>query len=277
MTSFFSYDRLKTTCNCFENTPPKVKSKGFRCYCFKGKKMNPGKISNWIKKQVSLAAAKGVVLGLSGGIDSAVVALLAKKAVGKNLLCLIMPCNSLKQDIRDAKALARKFRISTKYVNLEPIYKKLIRTLPKADKKTQGNLKARLRMMVLYYYANKLNYLVAGTGNKSELMVGYFTKYGDAGVDILPIADIFKTQVRQIATQLGVLKIIIDKAPSAGLWRGQTDEKEIGISYSDLDSILSGMDNKRKQKIDFKAKKVKDLIYSSEHKRQGPKIFYLAR
>lgn len=234
-------------------------------------------ISDWIKKQVNLAGAKGVVLGLSGGIDSALVAVLAKKAVGKNLICLIMPCNSLKEDIKDAKALARKFRISTKCVNLEPIYKTLVKALPKAGKKAHGNLKARLRMIILYYYANKLNYLVAGTGNKSELMIGYFTKYGDAGVDILPIADLFKAQVRELATCLGVPKAIINKVPSAGLWAGQTDEEEIGISYSDLDSILSGIKNKRKQKVDFKVKKVKDLIYNSEHKRQSPKIFCLAR
>jgi len=241
----------------------------------RGTKYN--KIIGWIKKQVRSAGAKGVVLGLSGGLDSALVAVLSKKAVGKNLLCLIMPCNSLKEDIKDAKSLAKKFKINTRQVNLEPVYKTLIKVLPKADKKTQGNLKARLRMMILYFYANKLNYLVAGTGNKSELMVGYFTKYGDGGVDILPIADFLKTQVRKLSANLGIPKRIIEKAPSAGLWSGQTDEAELGITYSELDNILFNIDNKRKQKLDFNIRKVKDLIYKSAHKREGARIFYLNR
>ena len=231
------------------------------------------KIIGWIKKQVKLAGAKGVVLGLSGGVDSALVAALSKKAVGRNLLCLIMPCNSFKEDIKDAKLIAKKFKINTKQVNLEPVYKTLTKLLPKANKKTLGNLKARLRMMVLYYYANKLNYLVAGTANKSELMVGYFTKYGDGAADILPIADILKTEVKELAANLGIPKDIIRKIPSAGLWSGQTDEAELGISYPELDNILSNIGNKRKQKLDFKIRKVKDLIYKSMHKRQEPKIF----
>jgi len=239
--------------------------------------INHKKISDWIKKEVKLAGAKGVVLGLSGGVDSSTVAVLAKRAVGKNLLGLIMPCSSSKKDIQDARGLARKFKIKTKFINLEPIYKAFIKLLPKADKKTQGNLKARLRMIALYYHANKLNYLVAGTGNKSELMVGYFTKYGDAGVDILPIADLLKTQVKELAARLGVSKEIIKKTPSAGLWSGQTDEGELGITYCELDNILSKINNKTKQRVNFKIRRVKNLIYKSIHKREGPKIFYLAR
>ena len=235
--------------------------------------INSKKISDWIKTEVKLAGAKGVVLGLSGGLDSALVAALSKKAVGRNLLCLIMPCNSFKEDIKDAKLIAKKFKINTKQVNLEPVYKTLTKLLPKANKKTLGNLKARLRMMVLYYYANKLNYLVAGTANKSELMVGYFTKYGDGAADILPIADILKTEVKELAANLGIPKDIIRKIPSAGLWSGQTDEGELGITYSELDNILSKIDNKRKQRLDFKVKKVKGLIYRSRHKRQPAKIF----
>ncbi|MBM3252037.1 MAG: NAD+ synthase, partial [Candidatus Omnitrophica bacterium] len=193
------------------------------------------KIIRWIKSQVKRAKAKGLVMGISGGVDSSVVAVLAKKSVGVNLLCLILPCHSLRQDLEDAKSIARKFRLNTKTVDLTKIYDNFIKILPDADAKIKGNLKARLRMVTLYYFANKLNYLVAGTGNKSELYAGYFTKYGDAGVDILPIADIYKSQVRSLANSLGIPERIIAKPPSAGLWQGQTDEGEMGITYDDLD------------------------------------------
>jgi NAD+ synthase len=233
------------------------------------------KISNWIKEQVREAGARGIVVGLSGGVDSSLVAVLSKKAVRENLLALIMPCKSCRGDLEDARYLAKRFKIKIKCINLEPVFKSFMKVLPNADKKTQGNLKARLRMVTLYYYANKLNYLVAGTGNKSELMVGYFTKYGDAGADILPIADLFKTQVRQLSRHLGIPDKIIAKPPSAGLWVNQTDEAELGITYRELDHILSQINNRVKQRAHIKINKIKGLIYKSEHKRQGPKILYL--
>ncbi len=216
-------------------------------------------------------------MGLSGGIDSSVVASLAKEAVGNNnVLGLFMPCQSYPRDLKDAKIMAKKLGIRTKTINLSPVYNSLIKLLPKADSLAKSNLKPRLRMLVLYYFANKLNYLVCGTGNKSELMVGYFTKYGDGGCDILPIADLLKAQVIKLAKELGVPEHIIAKPPSAGLWSGQTDEAEIGITYTELDEILWRMVNKRKQVLaKLKVNKVRSMVKESEHKRQGPKICYL--
>ena len=177
------------------------------------------------------AKAKGIVMGLSGGVDSCVVAALAKKAVGRNrLLALILPCGSHVSDLADATAMARKFKIKTETIDLTGVYSNLLKILPSAKGLAKNNLKPRLRMLVLYYFANKLNYLVCGTGNKSELMVGYFTKHGDGGVDILPIGGLLKKQVRALAEELGIPGNIINKPPSAGLWHGQTDEGEMGIT-----------------------------------------------
>ena len=236
------------------------------------------KIAAWIKKQVKNAKAKGIVMGISGGVDSSVVAALSKKAVGKNnLLCLLLPCHSHKQDFQDAKLLAKKFKLKTKFIDLTKIYNKFISILPGANTKIKGNLKARLRMITLYYYANRFNYLVAGTGNKSELYAGYFTKYGDAGVDILPIADLFKSQVRKLAYSLGVPERIISKPPSAGLWLGQTDEGELGMSYDDLDRALSYiLLGKKKIVVTRNVKKVKKIILKTEHKRNAPCICCLS-
>lgn len=235
------------------------------------------KIIGWIKRQVTEAKAKGIVLGLSGGIDSSVVASLVKEAVGeKKVLGLFMPCESHPRDLKDAKIMAKKLGIRTKTIDLFPVCNSLIKLLPRAGSLAKNNLKPRLRMLVLYYFANKLNYLVCGTGNKSELMVGYFTKYGDGGCDILPIADLLKAQVIKLAEQLGVPEHIIVKPPSAGLWPGQTDEAEMGVTYAQLDEILQGMVNKKKQVLaKLKVNKVRSMVNRSEHKRQGPKICYL--
>ncbi len=158
------------------------------------------KIISWIKQKVKDSGAKGIVMGLSGGVDSAVVAALCKEAVGRNnLLVLFMPCNSNAQDLKDAKLVARSLGLKSKLVDLSSAYNNFLKGLPAAGSLARGNLKPRLRMSALYYFANKLNYLVCGTGNKSEFMVGYFTKYGDGGVDILPIVDLFKRQVRELA------------------------------------------------------------------------------
>jgi NAD+ synthase len=235
------------------------------------------KIISWIKTQVKEAKVEGIVMGLSGGLDSSVVAVLSKKAIGKNLLCLIMPCCSDRRDIQDAKIIAKKFELRTKIIDLCEIYNKFISILPQADTKTKGNLKARLRMVTLYYFANKSNYIVAGTGNKSEFYTGYFTKYGDSAADILPIADLYKRQVKNLARTLGIPARIINRAPSAGLWPGQTDEEELGITYDDLDEALSYiLLDKRKKVIFDDVKKVKKIILVTEHKRNPPAICILS-
>jgi NAD+ synthase len=216
-------------------------------------------------------------MGLSGGIDSAAVAALVKEAIGKErLLALILPCHSQVQDLIDAQLVAKHLGIKTQTLDLSHIYDNLVRILPEASSLAKANLKPRLRMLVLYYFANKLNYLVCGTGNKSELMVGYFTKHGDGATDILPIGNLLKKDVRKLAKQLKVPPRIITKLPTAGLWPGQTDEGEMGITYPELDGILERLEKKRKQVLaKEKVDKVKGMMKKSEHKRQGPKVCYI--
>ncbi|MDI6758885.1 MAG: NAD+ synthase [Candidatus Omnitrophota bacterium] len=235
------------------------------------------KIIFWIRQQVKAASAKGIVMGLSGGIDSAVVAALAKEAVGKKrLLILYLPCQSQKQDLEDARLIADNLGIKIKKLDLLGAYNNLINILPQANPLAKANLKPRLRMTVLYYFANKLNYLVCGTGNKSEISIGYFTKYGDGAVDILPIGSLLKKQVRALAKELKVPECVIAKPPTAGLWPGQTDEGEMGISYPELDDILDRFTREKAQILPkHKVGKVKLMIKRSSHKRQGPGICYL--
>lgn len=204
------------------------------------------KLVLWIKKQVEDAGRRGAILGLSGGIDSAVVAVLCKKALPQNTLAVMLPCHSSEADMADAKRLATKFDIETTTVILDPIYDSLLAavSLPDiADDKVKrlacANLIPRLRMSILYYIANQRLYLVVGTSNKSEITVGYYTKYGDGSSDIIPLGNLTKSQVRRLATHLKIPQQIIDKPPSAGLWSGQTDESEMGITYEQLDTYIA--------------------------------------
>lgn len=230
-----------------------------------------------MRQQFKQAKVRGIIFGLSGGVDSSVVAALAKEAVARNrVLGLLLPVHSSAQDSKDAKLVARKLKIKTKLIDLSGTYDNLLYLYPKGNPIAKANLKARLRMATLYFLANKLNYLVCGTGNKSELLIGYFTKYGDGATDILPIADLFKHQVRELARDLGIPERIINKPPTAGLWLGQTDEGEIGMSYAELDDILERMEKGKKQIYpQDKVNRVENLIKDSEHKRQGPKICYV--
>jgi NAD+ synthase len=231
-------------------------------------------ISNWIKQQVKKAAKKGVVVGLSGGIDSALTAVLAKKALGDYVLGLILPCASNPRDEKMTRKLAKKFDIKLKKIDLTDIYKRFEKVYPNAGYLAKANLKPRLRMVALYYLANSLDYLVAGTGNKSELMIGYFTKYGDGGCDILPLGDLLKTEVRKLARELEIPDEIIKRAPTAGLWDGQTDEGEIGMSYTDLDRCLRAIEMKRLGEVKEEVlMRTRLLIRNSRHKRNAIPIF----
>jgi len=236
------------------------------------------KISNWIKHQVEQAGTEGVVIGLSGGIDSAVVAALSKRALHDKVLGLILPCHSQKEDAEDANLVASHLQLETITFDLSSIYDSLITILPQADKKIAANLKPRLRMLVLYYFANLKNYLVAGTGNKSEISIGYFTKYGDGGVDILPLGDLLKSQVREIACRLALPDSIINKNPSAGLWPGQTDEEELKIPYEQLDQALLEITTNRGLKTSPEIRtRIEELIKKSEHKRIPIPVFKIPK
>lgn len=228
-------------------------------------------IVNWIRAEVEEAAAEGIVLGLSGGVDSAVVAALSKKALGENLLGLIMPCQSEPEDEEDANLIASHLGIKTEQIDLETVFKEFLRILPSGNRLAQANLKPRLRMITLYYFANKCNYLVAGTGNRSEIAVGYFTKYGDGGVDILPLGGLLKSEVRRLAGDLGIPKRIIEKAPSAGLWPDQTDEGEMGISYDELDKTIDVLESGKRDESNPLLVMVENLVRRSSHKRSPPK------
>ena len=229
------------------------------------------RLVSWIQEQVEKAHSRGVVFGLSGGIDSAVVGVLCHHAFPKNSLGVIMPCHSNEEDTADALAVAQQFNIPTVTVTLDDIFDCVLKALPsmESDDKTkrlaEANLKPRLRMTILYYLANRLNYMVVGTSNKSELSVGYFAKHGDGGVDIMPLANLLKRDVVELARNLGISKKILEKPPSAGLWPGQTDEAEMGVTYRELDQYLATGQASEKVR-----KKVDAMAQASAHKRDLP-------
>jgi NAD+ synthase len=249
--------------------------------------MTSANIAAWIRQRVSIAGARGLVVGLSGGIDSAVVVRLCQMATADHVVGVILPCHSDEHDEADARLTASHFNVPVIRIDLAPAYDQLIADLktavthlppehapvpPTADTDIRArvplaNVKPRLRMTSLYYVANSLGYVVAGTGNRSELTIGYFTKYGDGGVDLLPIAGLLKSEVRAMAQELGVPQPIIDKAPSAGLWGGQTDESEMGFTYADLERYLSDGPDTVAPAL---AMRVERLVRSSEHKRALP-------
>jgi len=230
------------------------------------------KIESFIKEKVG---DKKAVLGLSGGIDSSVVLKLCEEALGKeNVIGVMLPvkCNK-EDDLRDAINYAEKLGVEYHVKNIDEIVETFFNEFDfLKDKISRGNVMARIRMTSLYSYANEYMGLVIGTSNKTELMIGYITKYGDGGVDIEPIGDLYKTYVRELAKYIGVPEKIISKPPSAGLWEGQTDEGELGIDYETLDKILYSLENNLDTKHFSKEKvnKVREMISSNIHKRKLP-------
>jgi NAD+ synthase len=249
-------------------------------------------ISNFIESSLIESNTQGLVLGLSGGLDSSVTAILCSQVVNKDkILGLVMPDkNTPSTDVKDAVSLAEDLGINHQIIPIdlliEPIKAACRESLGNNIKIAVANLKPRMRMMVLYYHANAMNRLVVGTGNRTELLVGYFTKYGDGGVDILPIGGLYKTEVRLIAEYLEVPQKILDKEPTAGLWPGQTDEKELGIKYNLLDEILYLLSEKMMKENETAEKlkisldevvKVKIMMLAAEHKLKTPPIPQIIR
>lgn len=241
------------------------------------------KLISFIHSKVEDAGAKGAVIGLSGGIDSTLTAYLSVEALGaENVLGILMPEKGLtsRQDIDDAMEVVRLLGIEHRVVEISNVLQSFSSVIPDFDKTARsanGNLKARTRMCILYYHANLMNRMVVGTGNKTELLLGYFTKYGDGGVDIEPIGCLYKTQVRGLARHMGVPAGIIDKVPTAGLWQGQTDEEELGVTYEVADKILTMLVDERQDisavKKKFQPEQVDRLVglmRANEHKRMPP-------
>lgn len=238
-----------------------------------------------MRRQLAATGARGFVVGLSGGLDSAVVARLAQLAAPGHVVAAILPIHSDPEDERDAGTIARHFALTTVRVDLSDAYDTAIaaaqaglQTLPeqtRGPKRTDpirarlplANVKPRLRMTTLYFLANSLEYLVAGTGNRSELAIGYFTKHGDGGSDLLPIGQLVKSEVRALARELSVPSAIIERTPSAGLWIGQNDEEEMGFTYGDLQRYLEEGPQGVSPAL---AMKIERLIRSSDHKRVLP-------
>jgi NAD+ synthase len=224
------------------------------------------RLVSWIREQVDGARMRGAIFGLSGGVDSAVVCGLAAEALGaERCLGVIMPAESAAEDARLAREVAQRFGVAAFEVDLSDAVGALRATLharvdqarsaahgvgigvtetspagtAPAEHLAQANLKPRLRMITLYYYANLLDYLVIGTGNKAEFTLGYFTKWGDGAADLFPLADLLKSEVWAVAREIGVPAAVVERAPSAGLWSGQTDEEEMGLRYAQIDRYLA--------------------------------------
>ena len=244
------------------------------------------KIIDFIWNETHKAGVSGAVIGLSGGIDSALTAALAVKALGRDkVLGVHMPESGLTTavDTEDAIAVADWLGIDLRIIDISGIFSTFMDAVPDSESTEllcRGNLKARIRMSLLYFHANQMNRMVIGTGNKTEIMLGYYTKYGDGGVDLEPIGVLYKTEVWELSRMLGVPEPVIIKKPSAGLWKGQTDEAELGISYVKVDNVLRLLElNEAPETIistlgvsSEQLDSVMKRIERNEHKRKAPPV-----
>lgn len=233
----------------------------------------------WMRDYAAQARAAGYVVGLSGGVDSAVTAALAVRAVGAaRVLAVWLPCHSLPEDEAYSRMTAQALGLDLITVDLCDVYDTFLASIPEGTDMARANIKPRLRMIAWYYLAQSNGYLVAGTGNRPEMMVGYFTKYGDGGVDIEPLGELYKHEVRALARVLGVPEPVIARAPTAGLWPGQTDEGELGITYTELDAILAALAEGRVPDApEATVARVRRMVAASAHKRALPPIFHVER
>jgi len=230
-------------------------------------------LAGWVKSEVEEAGARGIVFGLSGGVDSAVVAALVKSAFPENHLALLLPLHTAAADLEDAGRVVDEFGLNARTIELDPVYDSLAVILgadPAAEERPDlalANLKARMRMLVLYYHANRSRYLVAGTGNRSQLSIGHFTKFGDGGADLMPLGHLVKSEVVEVAGCLGVPQTVIDKPPSADTWRGHTDEAELGFTYEQLEQfVLGSLEDAEVNEH------IRTLRRNSSHKLRTPKL-----
>ncbi len=236
-----------------------------------------GRIEQMIRYAHWNSQGRGIVIGISGGVDSAVAAAFCCRAVGpEKVLGITLPASVTRQeDMDDAENLSNVLGITHMVINIDPILEGY-RTLPGYTDTPylSGNLMARTRMAVLYYYANKDNRLVCGTSNRTEYLLGYCTKFGDNASDIQPLLHLYKTEIFDIAPDLGIPDAIIRKPPSAGLWQGQSDESEIGLSYPDIDAALTALEKNRWQATTPVQEKVLQMVKKSEHKRiSAPNLY----
>lgn len=240
-------------------------------------------IEAFIRQKVEECGGNGVVIGLSGGLDSVTVSKLCADALGsEKVLNIFMPSSTTPdEDRRDAEEFSRALSIPLSVVEIAPAAEAFRSMLPRPDsKECAGNVAARCRMIILFHHAWLMGRVVMGTSNKSELLTGYFTKFGDGGADFCPLGDLYKTEVRQLAREIGVPEAIIDKAPSAGLWPGQTDEGEMGITYDELDQVLFGFERSLSDEAVAaetsislaQVRKVRSMHLRTAHKRKTPLI-----
>ena len=222
-------------------------------------------IEEFLKKYLEESHCKAYVLGLSGGVDSSLVAAIARKALGKDkLFCYALDIDSNPADVEDAKKVAKELDLNLEIVNLSKTYHSYLENLKGKDfiRLTKSNLKVRMRMVALFALAQEKSGLVLGTDNMDERYVGYFTKYGDGAADVLPIVYLTKQEVREAAELYGLSSLLANRTPSAGLFEGQTDETEMGVKYADLDNYLLGgkVEKSVEERIEY-------LHKISEHKR----------
>jgi NAD+ synthase len=229
-----------------------------------------GQVEQMIRYTYWKSGSKGIVVGLSGGVDSAVAATFCCRAIGGDkVLGLTLPSNvSNPADIKDAAALCKHLGMDHRVISIDPMLEGF-KTMPdfKESRYLLGNLMARIRMTVLYYHANREQKIVCGTSNRSEFMLGYCTKYGDNAADLQPLLHLYKTEIYEYAKELGIPESIMKKAPSAGLWEGQSDEEEIGLSYERIDASLRSLEVLGWQATTPIEEKVLELVRKSEHKR----------
>ncbi len=232
-----------------------------------------GRVEQLIRHAYWSSGSSGIVIGLSGGIDSAVAATMCCRAVGgERVLSLILPSSiTPRDDIEDAEEISRRLHMESRIISIDPLLE-TYRAMPGYEETPYllGNLMARIRMAIIYFHANRDRRLVCGTSNRTEYLIGYCTKFGDNAADIQPILHLYKTDIYELALTMDIPERVMNKPPSAGLWAGQTDEGEIGITYPEIDAALKALSRSAWKSRNEVEEKVLRMVQASEHKRLPP-------